>query len=325
MKHIKCEVSINKHSLKGRPNLPSVNCFSHSPLLLFTVIRKVQEKDDDVVFVYESRILTTAIPEFCSNVFTEEDSDSSFVFDLQKKDSNSEMQTFNNTQMTEDNSVIFVPENTDVINILSNSTLDDSLEITRVSQEIEVNQKISQISIIDSDEEEPSKSQKKKKPALKPLVVMEKLPDELFVTESHVNIKNNKILEEHLNYENELLNFKSDINIQNLALHGETSRAKRLQRLSLKKRTPPTRKIQRRQTQVVAASNINVDRSINSLVKNRRTYCAFCEEWVMDIKEHRKQHDIVKSFTCEVCGKKYGMQAHLTQHFRKKHREVLFC
>lgn len=280
--------------------------------------RQQQQKDDDVIFVYESRILTPARPEVSNNVVVEdESSNSSFVFNLQQNKS------ANSTQIVdEQSSIVFVPNNVDVIDVASN-TVTESVQMVGVastSRGSESTNKMSHVSIVDSDDDddEPVRPERKKKPPLKPVVVLKKLPQQLFHTEQSINLATNRPLNEFLHHEEELLSNDVTVNVENLALHGETSTSKRVQRLSLKKTAARLRR-QRHLRSDDRNGDITVTRSTD---RNRRTYCAFCEQWVTDIKLHRKQH-VIQKFRCEVCGKEYALNTHLTQHFRKMHNDVL--
>lgn len=331
-----------------------------------------------MVFIYESRILTSPRPEISQSV-VEEDAQS-FIFSLEEENRNnteSQTQIQSSSQIGENNSVVFVPHENDVINLLSNSLTEDTLADAKTPVD-EINEKLhlshvsainskdlltnanssvkkvnetitvshipvsdsedlltdvstsvrevngrnsfSHISVIDSDDDQQTrKTKKRKKSSQKPVVVLEKLPDELLITDSQINLENSQTLHEFLLHERELLSFNVDISIENLALHGETSTAKRSQRLSLRQSISKAIR-QRRQSHVVTSVSVNGE--TNSIARKRKTYCAFCEQWVVDIKLHRKEHD-VEIFRCEVCGKKYKMQAHLSQHFRRVHREML--
>lgn len=285
-----------------------------------------------MIFVYESRILTPARPGSARHAF-DEDSNSSFVFNFQNNDkddkASSETQGFTSSrieilestspQTATDHSIIFIPEKIDVVNLVSSTrteTEDTTLPSTSKTPEVA----LSYVSIPESDEDQP-KTSTKEYTEMKSVVVLEKLPNDLFEGSfsKPINTEKSQPLQEFLKNEIELLTFKSAINIENLALHGETSTSQRIQRLSLKKDCAPKRiKRSRRQSHVVTSSS---DTTLSS-GRKRKTYCTFCEEWVTDIKIHRKQHD-VRSFVCEVCGKKYNMKAHLAQHFRKMHRDAL--
>lgn len=289
---------------------------SHPSLPLFAA-----EKDDDVVFVYESRILTPARPDFQKRVTAfDEDSDSSFVFNLQgqsKTTEESETQVFSS-----DRSVIFVPQKIDVINLVSSSRIETETEETPIASKTPY-LPMSYVSVPDSDEEQVLKAtpKKNKKATPKPLVVLERLPDDLFNGDFNkvIHAGKSQHLTEFLIHEQELLSFKSAVNVENLALHGETSTSKRVQRLSLKKESIAKKSKRGPQSQIVTSTS-DVK---NVPERKRKTFCAFCEEWVVDIKIHKKQHE-VKAFTCEVCGKKYNMKAHLSQHFRRMHRDALY-
>lgn len=287
---------------------------SHPSLPLFAA-----EKDDDVVFVYESRILTPARPDFLRRVTAfDEDSNASFVFNLQEQNKTtdeSETQAF-----LSDRSVIFVPQKIDIINLVSSSRSETETEATPIASKTP-DIPMSCISVPDSDEEKIPKAtpKKKKKITSKPLVVLERLPDDLFDGDLSkiINIRKNQSLTGFLTQEQELLSYKATINVENLALHGETSTAKRIQRLSLKKESITRKSKRRRQSQIVTSTSDRV-----APERKRKTFCTFCEEWVMDIKIHKKQHD-VQIFTCEVCGKKYNMKTHLSQHFRRMHPDAI--
>lgn len=272
----------------------------------------VSKKDDDVIFVFESRIITPARPDYNSKtvVVADEDSNSSFVFDLkQKKTDVKEMRIFSSTLLEEEEtSVVFVPKTAEVVNISSNTA-----------------PKTPSISLLDDSDDDddgaPKRRRKKKSPA-KPLVILEKLPDELFITEANVNVESNHTLREFHHHEQELLSFESPVNVENLALHGETSSSRRVQRLSLRKSVTKRQRQRRQQQKPANGRDITVSARETTSVRKRKTYCAFCEAWVMDIKEHKKLHEM-KSFTCEVCGKAYNLKTHLSQHFRKNHNDLL--
>lgn len=314
---------MDKQQFKRQTEL--FDCFSdvRPSLLLFAVTRR----DDDVIFVYESRILVPARPDFNATTATDNknvdddddgaESDSSFVFTLtptQPQKATVTPSVVSSAPLPP--SVTFVPQDVAIINISSETAP-------------KKNQQKS-IPLVDSDDDDdddddgPSRRRKKKKTPAKPLVVLEKLPPELFLTENNVNIETNQTLREYHHHERELLNFDSEINIEKLALHGETSSSKRIERLTLRKSIAKRRV---RQRHLTSGRDITVNDKGSTGDRKRKSFCVFCEKWVDDLKAHRKEHAQQQSptekYTCEVCGKTYNMKTHLSRHFRNLHGELL--
>lgn len=262
-----------------------------------------KDKDDDVVFVYESRILVPAT--------SDEKSSDSYIFTLTENEETSNQSSVK----LEEASVNFIPENRSAITIDTNTNTEADREIamSSTSRQNEQNSRTTFINLSDYDSDTLNVTKKKRKVVLKPLVVLKKLPNELCITDSVVNVANNPLLCEFLKQDQNVLNTDFPISIHNLALHGETSTSKRTQRLSLKKIT--TRKITRAATK---SKDITVDTK-----EGVSTYCLVCDTRVVDLKTHKKEH-IIKNFLCDVCGIRYSYKTHLSQHFIRKHRQVIF-
>lgn len=275
-------------------------------------------RDDDVIFVYESRIIVPARTDFNAtttnnkNDDDDAESDSSFVFELTP------------TQ----------PPKETVTPCVTSTPLppEAAVNISNETTPKKTQRKIISLIVSDDDDDDddddvdgPPRRRRKKKAPAKPVVVLEKLPSELFLTENNVNIETNQTLHEYHHHERELLNFDSEINIEKLALHGETSSSKRIERLTLRKSIAkrPTR-----QRHLTSGRDITVNRRGSTGGRQRKTFCAFCELWVDDLKAHRKEHaqqqqQRAEKYTCEVCGKMYNFQTHLTRHFRNLHSDLL--
>lgn len=271
-----------------------------------------------MVFIYESRVLTPARPNLSNSIFTEDsDTDSSFVISVSKsqkigaageRQPSSSSNDFQIVSEGADHSVLFVPQKVDVVNLVSQN----STQTTKPSQ------KTSWISVADSDDDDdvPKRRAKKKKNSGRPVVILKRLPGEVLGTSGEpINIASNESLREFMGHEKEL-SFEHAVEIENLALHGETSTAQRFQRLSLKKKFAPRRLRRNKREAAVNGDEAELPE------RKRKTYCAFCEKWIVDLKYHRKQHNTLV-FRCEICGKEYGMKTHLAQHVRKWHSDVI--
>lgn len=242
------------------------------------------------------------------------DSNMSYVFDIDDNVEHSGDKDKLSTKLTEP-SVVLLTDRVEVVNIATQT--DVTKENQQPKPESVVQRRYSCLSISDSEDEVESK---KKKTVFMPkcIVLLEQLPADLCNTEKSVLVYENQSLLQFYELEEELW-AKTTVRVTNLFLHGETSRSKRIQEVHLRRRSQrkDTRRASPKLTSSSGDGNIRV-----GLKKKNKTYCAFCGDWVFNIKIHRKEHDALR-FTCDVCGKQYKMKTHLSQHVRRVHSDII--